>query len=217
MPSAAEIKRFYDRLGRLLDTQAFYEDRGMSEIAAHGRFEEAKAVFEFGCGTGRLAGRLLAGYLPRDSRYLGVDVSETMAAIASKRLARWGPRVEVKRTDGSLAFPAAGAAFDRFLTTYVLDLLSDQAIGEVLNEARRILAPGGLFCAATLTHGAGGLSRLVSRVWQSVHDIRPMLLGGCRPISISGRLPADGWTMEHQAIIARWGLTSEVLIARKPD
>ncbi|MGE5292099.1 MAG: hypothetical protein ACM3ML_33930 [Micromonosporaceae bacterium] len=63
--TSVQAKRFYDRFGRAQDLQAFYEDRAMKDLLAHGSFPAAGSVFELGCGTGRLAGALLASHCPR--------------------------------------------------------------------------------------------------------------------------------------------------------
>jgi SAM-dependent methyltransferase len=99
-PEAA--KRFYDWFGRRQDLQAFYEDPALETLLAHADCEHATAVFEFGCGTGRLAERLLARYLPQQSRYLGVDVSSTMVGLTRERLKPWGQRAQVRPADGRL-------------------------------------------------------------------------------------------------------------------
>ena len=45
-------------------------------------------------------------------------------------------------------------AFDRFIRTYVLDLLPDVEIRAVLDEAHRVLKPDGLIGLASLTKGS---------------------------------------------------------------
>ena len=77
-----EAKSFYDRLGKLQDTQKFYERAALHDLVAHGAFEQASAVFEFGCGTGSFANQLLSDYLPSQATYLGVDISSTMVRLA---------------------------------------------------------------------------------------------------------------------------------------
>ena len=86
----AEAERFYDRLGRGLDRFGAFEDRARLEVAEQGRFEQGRAVVEFGCGTGSLAERLLERHLPPDGRYLGLDVSARMVESTAERLARFG-------------------------------------------------------------------------------------------------------------------------------
>lgn len=210
-----EARRFYDRLGRRQDSQRFYEDPAIEALIAHGDFEHAGAVFEFGCGTGRLAERLLSRHLPSPSRYLGVDVSSTMTSLAGERVKPWKGRAEVRPSQGSMHLEAPAGAFDRFLATYVLDLLSEQDIRILLAEAHRILTAGGLLCLVSLTEGATRAGRLVSCLWQRIHSLSPRLLGGCRPIHLDRVVLVPDWTIRYREVVTAWGIASEILVARK--
>jgi ubiquinone/menaquinone biosynthesis C-methylase UbiE len=79
--TTAQAKAFYDRFGARQDAQSFYEDRAIDVLVVHGVFSTATSVFEFGCGTGRFAKRLLAQALPPEARYMGVDVSSAMVCL----------------------------------------------------------------------------------------------------------------------------------------
>ena len=211
----AEMRAVYDRLGALLDSQAFYEDRALAEMIAHGDFAHAHSVFEFGCGTGRLAAWLLTDHLPPEASYTAIDVSPRMVALASARLALWHDRVTVTASDGTPHLPLADGTCDRVVSTYVLDVLSDEDIDAVLAEARRVLdAADGRLCLVSLSWGTTGFSRLVSRAWRGIYRIRPALLGGCRPIALSHYLSEAAWTPIHQDRVTRFGVTSEIVVAQ---
>jgi SAM-dependent methyltransferase len=210
-----EAQRFYDWLGRRQDLQAFYEDPALEVLVTHAEFERAAAVFEFGCGTGRLAERLLSRHLRSQSLYLGVDVSSTMVDLARERLRPWSPRAEIQLSDGSLCLEAPFGRFDRFVATYVLDLLSVQDSETLLAEAHRILTPSGLLCVVSLTEGVTRAGRLVSWIWQHLYSLNAGLLGGCRPIHLNRIVSETDWTIRHQTVITAWGITSEVLVAQK--
>jgi len=212
--STSEAKRFYDHFGRLQDGQIVYEGRALTVLEESGRFEQAAAVFEFGCGAGALARRLFQRRLPAEARYVGVDVSERMVRIARQRLRRWRERAEVRLTTGEVTMPDPDSSFDRFLSCYVLDLLSEEAIGALLDEAHRLLRPGGLLCLASLTHGATPLARLSGWMWEKARSWSPALTGGCRPIRIAGCLD-DRWAIAEDRLITQLCLTSEVVIAHK--
>jgi ubiquinone/menaquinone biosynthesis C-methylase UbiE len=122
--------------------RAEFEFQAARPIAA-GSFPAAQTVFELGCGTGRLAENLLAHHLPADARYLGADISDTMAALSRVRLRRFGARAQVVRADGTVPLPAASGEFDRFVSVYVFDLLSPHDASAALAEACRPLRPGG--------------------------------------------------------------------------
>lgn len=211
--TSSQARRFYDRFGRAQDLQAFYEDPAAGELLARARLSEARAVFELGCGTGRLAARLLTRQLPAGARYLGADISSTMTSLAGARLRRFGRRAEIIRADATRPLPLASATFDRFLAIYVLDLLSPADAAAVTGEARRLLRPGGLLATVSMTAGATVPARLVSRAWAAAWSLAPGLTGGCRPITALPLL--EGWRIEHRALVTAWALTSEIIIASR--
>lgn len=211
-PSEAEA--FYDRFGRKQDSQRFYEDPALDDLIAHARFNEARSVFEFGCGTGRFASRLLSSQLPISATYLGVDLSSTMIDLAKECLAEYGQRAHVLKSDGNIRFPVANDSVDRVVATYVLDLLSEDNIKAFLQEARRSLAKGGRLCVVGLTYGVTFLSRAVSSAWALAHRVRASSVGGCRPIRVSQYINPDFWELEYQNVIVAYGIPSEAVVAR---
>jgi ubiquinone/menaquinone biosynthesis C-methylase UbiE len=214
--SHAEARRAYDRIGPLQDSQAFYEDVATSLLLRHGDFPSAHSVFEFGCGTGRFAQRLLEEQLPPDARYRGVDLSPRMIGLAQARLRTWAPRAEVQLTGGGPPTDEPSASCDRFVSNYVFDLLAIEEIEAVLREARRMLEPGGLLCTTGLSTGIGPGSRAMARAWSWVQARAPSLVGGCRPVDVRPLLPAGGWEVRHHSKLVRFGVASEVLVARRP-
>lgn len=210
-----EARALYDRFGAKQDTQAYYEDPATEDLIAHAAFSEAHAVCEFGCGTGRFAETLLDKHLPPAATYLGIDVSSTMVALAQQRLNRYERRAEIRLTDGSPHVAAPAAAYDRVVSNYVLDLLSEEDIRAVMAEAHRILRPGGLLCLASLTHGCTFLSRVLMAAWNLVHALRPSLVGGCRPIELLEFLSTEQWEIRHRRRIVAYGMPSETVVAVK--
>lgn len=213
--SHRQARAFYDRLGSWLDTQRFYEDPAVATLVAHSRFEAAHAVFEFGCGTGRLAARLLAHVLPVEARYTGVDISATMVRLAVGQLRPWAGRVGVRHTEGSPRTGEPDASYDRFVSTYVLDLLGEGDIRQVVTEAHRLLIDQGLLCLATLTRGSGAVGRFVTTAWSCVHRLNPALVGGCRPVRVADYLAGGQWRIEHQQVVVAFGVSTEVTVAAK--
>ena len=211
----AQARAFYDRFGSKQDGQAFYEDAAVRDLLAHAEFERANAVFEFGCGTGRFAETLLTHHLPAAARYVGCDVSTTMVDLARERLTRFADRADVRLTDGAPRIEAPDAAFDRFVSNYVLDLLAPDDIACVLSEAHRVLTPGGRLCLVSLTHGTTWASRLVSWVWARVHRLRPQLVGGCRPLTLRPFLSDERWRIVHHRVVVAYAIPSEVVVAEK--
>lgn len=214
----AQARRVYNQIGRVQDLQALYEHRAIATLIASGDFEHAQSVFELGYGTGALAKRLLTRQLPVDARYTGVDVSPRMYELATRRL-HGISHAELQLSDGSLSFPVGDTVFDRFLAAYVLDLLSPDDIGLVLAEAHRLLADSGLLCLTSLSEGATPPARLLTRIWRTLWSLRPALVGGCRPLTITDYLDPTSWSIRHHTRITTLAITSEVVIAAKrtPD
>ncbi len=211
--TAEQTSRTYDRIGRIQDLQAVYEHRAITTLLAHADFAHAHAVCELGHGTGALAERLLRDQLPGDARYSGIDISQRMHELATQRLDAYVGRVELQLGNALLGLPYPDASFDRFLAAYVLDLLSPDDITRTLDEAHRILAPAGLLCLTSLTAGTTRTSRLLTHAWRTLWSLKPTLLGGCRPITITDHLDQSAWTLRHHQTITTLAITSDVVVA----
>jgi len=210
--TAQEAQSFYDRFGIKQDNQGWYEQPALDDLIAHAGFQSATDVFELGCGTGRFGHILLSRYLPPGAHYLGVDISVVMVGLARTRLEAY-PQAEVRPAPAAGPQEVPDGSFDRFVATYVFDLLSAARIREVVGEAHRILKPGGLLCTAGLTPGSGPISRCVSTLWSAAHRINPALVGGCRPLVLADALDAARWKVLHRRVVVAWGIASEVLVA----
>ena len=214
MLSHEEARAFYDRFGAKQDRQRIYEDRAVTDLVEHLDLGSAHSVFEFGCGTGRLAEQLLRTHLTSGVTYLGLDASSTMVGLARKRLLRFRTRAEVRLTSGEITIDAPPDSFDRFLSTYVLDLLTKDDIQLLLGEAHRVLSQSGLLGLVSLTYGFTLLSTIVERMWSAIYRTSPSLVGGCRPLHLR-EFVKDGWQILYLRKIARFGVPSEVLVAKK--
>jgi ubiquinone/menaquinone biosynthesis C-methylase UbiE len=146
---------------------------------------------------------------------VGVDISSTMVALAKKRLVRFGAQAEVHLIDGSPHLDFGTAIFDRFVSNYVLDLLTFDDIRTILQEAWRVLTEGGLLGLTSLTHGFTPISRLVTSIWMKIHAFRPMLVGGCRPINLLELVTGPLWRVRYEGKFSSYGVPSEVLVAEK--
>jgi ubiquinone/menaquinone biosynthesis C-methylase UbiE len=206
---------FYNHLGAKQEWQAFYEAPASRKLIAQSSFETAQAVFEFGCGTGAFAEQVLAHHLPPQATNLAVESSVTMARLARFRLARFGERVTVRQTDGSLQFTEGSGSCDRFVSKYVLDLLSAADIAQLLAESHRLLVAGGRLCLVSLTRGSTPLARLVTWAWTRIHALEPRLVGGCRPLELRDCLPDTDFHIDYAQVITRFGIPSEVVVASR--
>lgn len=215
--STDQARRVYDRIGRTQDTQAFYEDRATVELIAHLDLPDAHSVFEFGCGTGRFAVRLLADHLPGDATYRAVDVSPVMVELARRKLAPFGSRAELVLSGGGPPTGEPPQHYDRFVSTFVLDLLPGEGSEAVVREAHRMLRPGGLLGLASLTDGFTPVTRAFAWFWRRLHAFRPALVGGCRPLALLAFLPRSQWRIRHHARVAPFGIPLEAVVAERVE
>jgi ubiquinone/menaquinone biosynthesis C-methylase UbiE len=213
---AAAARRVYDRIGRLQDSQRLYEDAATRRLAELADFDDCGSVFELGCGTGRYAAYLLATRLPATATYVGVDVSPRMVALTRERLGRWSPRARVELLESpALKVPAEDRAFDRFVSTYVFDLLSPDDARALVGEAARVLVSGGLLALVSLTHGTTSSSRIFSTGWKAIAERWPSLLGGCQPIDLRELIAGPAWSIVRCEVVLRFAVPSQVLIATR--
>jgi cyclopropane fatty-acyl-phospholipid synthase-like methyltransferase len=211
--SRDRAKAFYDAFGAKQDAQAFYEEKALRELIAHSDFPHAASVFEFGCGTGKLAERLLEHHMRIGATYAGVDLSSTMVTLARTRLARFGERARIEQTDGSDPWRGVVHPVERVVTTYVLDLLPDDEIDAFLSSAMNALVPGGRLSVASLTNGTTIASRVVMSGWRGLFRLSPRIVGGCRPVRMAERLAPRDWNIMHRSTLSAWGIASEVVVA----
>ncbi len=211
----SDARAYYDRFGKKQDSQGFYEDPALDDLIARADFGSALSVYELGCGTGKLAARLLEGHLPSRARYLGSDVSPVMVGLATGRLEPFGARAQVTLSDGEVRFPVPDHSVDRVVSSYVLDLLSEADIERFFAEAYRVLRPTGRACIASLTRGVSLPSRIVSALWMAVFRVSPRVVGGCRPIRPRSFVDADRWRVVHRRVVTPFAVPSEVLVVEK--
>lgn len=208
----SNVRAYYDRFGSKQDKQGFYEDPALEDLVAHAGFGEARSIFEFGCGTGKFAERILTASVLPSARYLGCDLSPTMVGLATQRLASYAARAMVSLSNGDVCFPIPDQSVDRVISNYVLDILSEEDTRRFFVEAHRVLVPGGKLCLASLTGGVTLVSRLVSLLWMSAFRLRAFLVGGCRPVRLQGYVERDCWELGYKNTVIAFGVASEVLV-----
>ena len=97
-------------------------------------------ALDIGSGPGFLAHEMAAEVGP-DGRVEGVDLSDSMLAIAGARQPAPGAAPVGFRRGDALALPFPDASFDAITSTQVMEYVAD--VPAALAEARRVLRPGG--------------------------------------------------------------------------
>jgi SAM-dependent methyltransferase len=138
-----------------------------------------------------------------------------MVELASQRLQVFASRARVSQTQGEIRLPFVEQTFDRFMSTYVLDLLPNAEIGELLREAHRVLQSSGILALASLSYGISAVSKGVSGLWRTIHHLNPNWVGGCRPVDLIDFIDERSWKVIHHEKVSQFGITSEILVANK--
>ena len=105
---------------KVRDSESMYGGPAINALLAAVDLSAAVCVYEFGCGSGRLAHMLMSQRLPQSCSYLAADISPVMVGLAQQRLAQFGPRVSLRLSDGSPKDALEGVAdgqCDVFLST----------------------------------------------------------------------------------------------------
>jgi S-adenosylmethionine-diacylgycerolhomoserine-N-methlytransferase len=141
--SGRGIENYYRLHARIYDSTRwsflFGRDTILDQAAAA---QPAPArILEIGCGTGRnlLA---LARRFPR-ARLTGVDLSDSMLALAKRKTVSCGPRVQLVQRAYNAPLDATHG-FDLVLCSYALSMFNP-GFEEAIATANRDLAPGGHF------------------------------------------------------------------------
>ncbi len=160
--------------------------------------------------------RPTAGSEPELS-YVGIELSATMHNKSSTRLSPYITNGNVKfnlvgdsvRFAQQIDFPV-----DRFVLTYVLDLMPPETInafmkifkGKARNKDSKV-------CIANLTYGVDGLSRIVTNIWQLLYvTLGGEHVGGCKPFDALTFFNKNNFNREFVKNVVSTGLPSQVLV-----
>ena len=170
------------------------------------------AVLEVGAGTGELS-RALAAAVGPGGRVIATDAADGMVAVMRERLAPLGT-VDVRACDA-----AATGLPDGHVSAVVarMSLMFSPEPEAAVREARRVLAPGGRYVAATwagpmdnLWMASVGMAAAMNGAWQGGSPMEP---GG--PFSLSE--PKQLLALLEEAGFAGVDVLDVRLEARFPD
>jgi ubiquinone/menaquinone biosynthesis C-methylase UbiE len=156
-------------------------------------------VLDVGVGPGLLAAEMAAEVGP-DGRVCGIDISDSMLAIAGTRAkVPDGPTLELELAAAG-RIPHGAESFDVVVSTQVFEYLDD--VPGALNEIRRVLRPAGRVVLLDTDWG--------SIVWRSTDDARmgrvltafeEHLEDPHLPRTLGDSLTKAGFTVTHQQVV----------------
>lgn len=208
-------KQFYDRISGAYDAIA---DGGEHKAREHGlevlAVQPGERVLEIGYGTGHSLVSLAKA--AGDSGHVdGVDISEGMQSVASKRVAEAGltGRVDL-RVGEAPPLPYEEGRFDVVALSFTLELFPLDVIPQVLAEIRRVLVEGGRVGVVSMaTVLANDRESALERTYKWMHMHFPHIVD-CQPIDAERLISESGLTIIQQERHALFTMPVAVVVAR---
>ncbi len=172
---SSHVKRAFSSATGSYDTHAVLQREIADRLLAHLDFTklEPKRILDIGCGTGYFT-RLLRARFKR-AEVVALDLSETMVRATRSAHARrlpWHGRNRHVAADAA-CLPLKEAQFDLVCSNLAMQWLPDPQA--MMQEMRRVLAPGGLMLFSTFGR------RTLGELRQSLAAIEPERAGHVLP------------------------------------
>lgn len=137
-----KASRTYENASRL---QRLTGDTMLQHLVYQSAFDEPACILDLGCGTGWFTRKLRQLY--PESAITGADLSPDMIRYAQSLSE---PDINWLTADAA-SLPLSGAGFDLIFSNLMIQWCDNP--GEVLQECRRLLKPGGRLAICTLVDG----------------------------------------------------------------
>jgi len=197
----------YDPLQRLLGMGLVHR-----WLVDQARIKPEQRVLEIGCGTGNLA--ILVKRLHPGAEVVGIDPDPKALARAQRKAGREALSVQLDRGFAE-ELPYPDGSFDRVLSALMFHHLGPEEQEKSLDEARRVLKPGGslhlLDFGGAKVRSAGFLARLHhrgERLRNNLGDRIPTLMGEAGfadPTEVASRGTIAGRLTYYRASALREG------------
>jgi ubiquinone/menaquinone biosynthesis C-methylase UbiE len=196
MPSGGPSRGFFDAWSRVYDfplvQRATYRpvhDAVLRALAA----EPCPRIIDVGCGTGRLAARLLEA--PSVRAVVGLDFSAGMLEQARARLGSTEAAALVR--GDATRLPFADAAFDAAVSTEAFHWFPDQ--DAALAEIHRVLRPGGRLLLALVSPPF----EIIADAFEVGMRMVGQPLWWTTPSRLAAQVGRAGFRVEHQRRVFR--------------
>ena len=195
------IAPIYDLWGRLTETRARIRSLELANI------KNGEAILEVAPGTGMTFQEILKAN--PDGRNVGVDITPAMLEKARMKAAKTGSsNYQLLIGDAyHLEFP--DGEFDLVMNNYMFDLLPEKDFIPVLRQFKRVLKPTGRIILINMTKR----EHFYQRFWETVYQINPAWLGGCRGVLAAQAIHAAGFANLRRETISQFGFPSEIISA----
>lgn len=193
----------YDIWGKLTESKA---QQRCIEVAA---IRDGETVLEVAVGTGLTFQRILQKNPSGINE--GLDLTEAMLAEARQKAGLTNATNYRLRVGDAYQLDFAEATFDLLINNYMFDLLPEEDFGQVINEFKRVLKPGGRMVLVNMARNG----RWYNKFWETVYRIQPAWMGGCRGVSMLEYVQAAGFQQTSREFISQMTFPSEIIYGVK--
>ena len=194
----------YDLWGRLTETKARQRCLEVAQI------RDGEAVLEIAVGTGLTFAEILKQN--PTGRNEGIDLTPAMLERAKRKAAQTGRQNYQLRVGDAYHLEFEDSTFDVVVNNFMFDLLPEKDFPVVLAEFKRVLRPGGRLVLVNMAKG----EHWYNGVWETIYQINPAWLGGCRGVALLNEVRALGFQDTHRESLSQMTFPAEIVWGVKP-
>ena len=196
--SKDDAEKYYNRISVAYDwLGGIFERKHAEKALSYLEIKNGEIVLEIGFGTGHCL-RQIASSVGKTGKAYGIDISDRMLHVATKKLEKAGlmDRVELYHGDAS-KLPFVDETFDAVFMSFTLELFDTHEIPQLLNEVKRVLKAGGRLGVTSLSRTKG--NSIALRIYEWIHRKWPKYVN-CRPIYLEHCLCETGCVIKWKEI-----------------
>jgi len=204
------IGSVYDKIAPIYDVWGILtESKARNRAIELADIQDGQSILEVAVGTG-LAFYEIVKRNPNGAN-TGIDLSKGMLDKAKKRVGR------LSRGNYSLDIGSAfnlnieDESIDTLVNNYMFDLIPFEDMDKILEEFKRVLKKDGKLILVNMTEG----ERFGSKLYDSIYNISPKTMGGCRGVKLSDKFKKHHFRVEIREYYQQMLFPSEVILARK--
>ncbi len=198
-----KIAPIYDFWGKLTESRARNRAIELAEI------KDGQIFLEVAVGTG-LAFYEIVKRNPSGTN-IGIDLSQGMLEKAKKRVGRLTDANYTLEIGTAFDLNVENESVDTLLNNYMFDLIPFADMDAILSEFKRVLKESGKLILVNMTEG----EKFGSKLYNSVYNISPKTMGGCRGVKLADKLQQNGFKVESRTYYQQMLFPSEVILAYK--
>ena len=199
----AKVLWIYDIWGWLTESKAAGKVIELCDI------KDGCKILEVAVGTGSVFKKLVA--LNPNGTNIGVDLSPEMLEKSEKTLRNMNYKNFELKQGNALNLDFKDGTFDILVNNFMIDLMPQEEFDKIISEFYRLLKREGIAVISTFSFGY----KKVHKIWQKIAERYPLLLTGCRPVSIRENMVKTGFLIENDEMISQNTFPSEIIKGRK--